>query len=404
MFSQLVQLIEKVDDADAEPVKNVDKSEHADEEIEASAIVVVTDERTLSLPSHTSCITLKHNDTDAEQRHVGGLISSPTTKKDSDLLSETIALVTEAPGRSNQTFNESIPAPSGALVARCASAEAVLLSERVETKHLRAEIAELQASVELLRSMLSRAHRLEFVGGESAEATAHNELHYEIRSALQNSDFTDNSVRVLERTVSIHADTIQALQAANITLKGDLLEEEEAHKRDVERLESELAGATASSEGMKRVSLDYDRKCEEVRRLCAKVHAMQAALMAVQHQAASEKEQVAILNQLLLARDREIASFSVERAAVKDLERTKIYQAMNNKWWGPSVQRAASALDLSTMHLARFLRQNAALRLCVAIYAVLLHLYVFHVVSSVVHLMPHVGHDVHDHISNHLSK
>ena len=409
MFSQFVQLIEKVDDAgkdaydiDTQPVIiPVHAAEYHDDanpcNVEATAA---------STPIRVAdcCETTGLK---VEQLITDEASASRTPAEELPQVAGTSQREAHRPVLTSINFTASDPpatdCASATLVGRCARAESALEAERIELSQMHTELSTLRAELRHCRSILERVES-ERRGTLCEPADDHRrvELGYEVRNLLENSVAQDQPVQLLERTITIYSETIHALRATNVALREQLISEEEDHTKVMDQLRQELAAALAANNHDRHIAADHEKKNEELRRMTAKALSLQAAVGTMQQQIQSQNEQVAILTNVLATRDAEMASLSVERAQLRDLEKTRIYQAMSNRWWGPSVQRAATALDLSTMHLAKFLRKNAVLRLVVALYAVVLHVYVFHLVASVVHLMPHVGHDVHDHISNHL--
>ncbi|KAJ9470099.1 hypothetical protein DIPPA_32762 [Diplonema papillatum] len=64
--------------------------------------------------------------------------------------------------------------------------------------------------------------------------------------------------------------------------------------------------------------------------------------------------------------------------------------------WGVRLHRLADRLDTQVMQLGRFLYSNALIRVTLASYLVVIHVWVFYLVGSYVH-MPHMSSPVHDH-------
>ena len=95
------------------------------------------------------------------------------------------------------------------------------------------------------------------------------------------------------------------------------------------------------------------------------------------------------------------AAFSVPPRGL--IQTTKVYRSIpTEKWWGKTLQQGITTMDSSSMKAGRFLRQNAAVRLAFVAYIIIVHLYMFYLSTLGMHTLPAAGHDVHDHIENHL--
>ena len=79
------------------------------------------------------------------------------------------------------------------------------------------------------------------------------------------------------------------------------------------------------------------------------------------------------------------------------VDESKFFKTLSHRGrWGEQVVTAATRLDYYALFVGRILYSHASIRVFIALYLVFMHLWVFFVVSSYVHLLPHTQ-SIHEH-------
>ena len=224
-------------------------------------------------------------------------------------------------------------------------------------------------------------------------------------AVLREEQHESKAMRQVELVLRYNAETIDTLQSSNVALRAKLAEEDTLHQDRIKKLSDEVTGLTFDTFKMSEITADNERKRAEITRQIKRVTALQQLHDDTSSLCNLLKDQVAVLHETIAARDRQGDSQRHVTIQLRELSDTKVIQSIERKWWwGKGVKRAAVVADVAAVQVGRLLRNHAILRLFVGFYLIVLHVYVFHVVSSVLHSIPHVGDDVHDHIAGHLKR
>eukprot|EP01064_Diplonema_japonicum_P003351 TRINITY_DN12172_c0_g3_i1.p1 TRINITY_DN12172_c0_g3~~TRINITY_DN12172_c0_g3_i1.p1 ORF type:complete len:382 (+),score=103.42 TRINITY_DN12172_c0_g3_i1:70-1215(+) len=82
------------------------------------------------------------------------------------------------------------------------------------------------------------------------------------------------------------------------------------------------------------------------------------------------------------------------------VDESKFFQSLAGRGrWGMRITTTASRVDFYTMRFGKFLYSNAVIRVLIAMYLIMIHLWVFFVITSYVHMLPHMSQNVHDHVA-----
>jgi hypothetical protein len=241
-------------------------------------------------------------------------------------------------------------------------------------------------------------------GEDEVKGTAMDpdELHFEVSSAVER--YRQEQVLRLESLVQFHLVTIAALEESNSQLRSELLQCEidlqfkMAESRSKGEQLAQL-GSTADE-----ATRNLSKKTTEIQSLTLRLGKMATALQQKDAESGVLREEVDSLSKKLIERENEIEQMRESNLGMEEVKEIRMFKALDQSpsVWGKGITRAATVLDRLSLKTGTFLKSNARIRLIIALYVILLHLYVFHVVTSVVHVMPHSAEDAHDHLANHI--
>lgn len=343
---------------------------------------------------------------------------------------------------------------------RMAVAECSKVLETAEIGALRLEMSQVRLQYELrqqllLRLSLSVRNLLVTTGTNNdtldqlcseVDAVVGSQLHTSASSknaaaGRDNEPSVDpvSTAERLESLLRIQQAKLDAMSECNIELRKRLSEEEATHQNEKESWSSQWGALSAQAERSQHLLREVERRKEEALHAWTKMSSMQTALRQSTDRCRDVEQQLGAVQNVLLIRDEEL---SISRAEVDKLRlgidvtsttipvvaggttissvsgsggsaaphfvsNSKLLRSIAAKHkYGPVVHRGLSAVDGVVFACVRVLARQAWLRLFIALYIVVLHIHMFHIVSIVVHAgLPHeVGDDVHDHIKNHLVK
>lgn len=292
---------------------------------------------------------------------------------------------------------------TGGASAAVAAWAARLARSEAQCERLTREAARAEEELGKARGQLATAERLLQSAGAPANAAPPAPTD-EAESFLE--DRRAEAVARLERVTAFHVLTIATLERSNEALRRSLLDAEGAHALQVDELQAELSRAPAvDMEAYAAAVRDRDRRKDENGRLLAKTHSLSEGMRELQATHSSLRAQHDQAMAMLAKREAELEELrsNAEGSQRQDVQGSRLFQAISEQSpLGARVTRVAAAFDVASLQVGRLLRSNAPLRVFICLYVLILHLYMFHIVTSVVHVMPHVGVDVHDHLANHI--
>ena len=254
-------------------------------------------------------------------------------------------------------------------------------------------------------------------------------------------------IQRLQAALATRGETIESLERANAALRAQLRADEETREGELAALRAQVETSAFDSLKFTEVFEESARRKAELGRLSRKVATLQQLLDERGAQLEQHKAQSEAMQQLLGRRRRQrqatgeaggdgSAAITIDGGGGGDggageeddddyspsrgggagddgdahisgltsrqLQRSRVYKKLDNVKFGKKLQKGMSTVDFAAVSVGRFLRRHALARLFVAIYVVVIHLYLFGAVFSGLHSLPVDGHDVHDHISNHI--
>eukprot|EP00760_Papus_ankaliazontas_P021247 PhM_4_TR18662/c0_g1_i2/m.19907 len=93
-----------------------------------------------------------------------------------------------------------------------------------------------------------------------------------------------------------------------------------------------------------------------------------------------------------------VKELELHASEIKDISSSVFFQNLSTRrWGGRGIAAVARRLDAVSLRTAYMLRANVVLRLMIVLYVLILHLWVFYLVTSYVHMLPHMAENVHEH-------
>lgn len=277
--------------------------------------------------------------------------------------------------------------------------------ETNEVEALRQALSDARSLIEDRDSLLERLVGLPKQVGSGIPETDHVAITSPSEALRQEVRFViESGSRELERAVEHQAQRVTALE--------DLLERERAYHveelaaamQQQEILKKQLEESHSTSETVTKAVQDAEHSRVEASKAVAKCLILRDDYNAQVLQCQSLKQEVLDLRQKVATKEKEISSLRDAVGTPRDIRSSMMLQVMERQaWGGRSVAKAATAMDGWSLRAARLLFNHAGLRLAFILYVIILHVYVGVVLVHVLHQMPTVGDDVHDHVANHLA-
>eukprot|EP01061_Rhynchopus_euleeides_P003828 TRINITY_DN13113_c0_g1_i1.p1 TRINITY_DN13113_c0_g1~~TRINITY_DN13113_c0_g1_i1.p1 ORF type:complete len:466 (+),score=131.21 TRINITY_DN13113_c0_g1_i1:654-2051(+) len=223
-------------------------------------------------------------------------------------------------------------------------------------------------------------------------------LERDIPSAAKSSQEVESWYRVLRQEAVTEAAGGRSLQVAMMHMQETIrqleseLQEKSKHAPTAAAVTSAVSpssGPTAAPPASGALEEEVTKLRRKLSKATSDLGAKQATLSVLY----DEKENLRVLLDVAKAK-----IVNMEAAPQQQLDDSKLFKSLSHKGrWGARLVTAASRVDFFTMRFGRIMYTNATIRVGIALYFILLHVWVFYVVTSYVHLLPHTSHSIHDH-------
>ena len=224
-------------------------------------------------------------------------------------------------------------------------------------------------------------------------------LREEISSAERTAHEVEAWYRLVRRETETEATGERALQVVTSHLQGTIqrLEEEVAELKAREEAaveRSSVALVEASSVPVVRSDVvEGNEEIEKLKRRLQKATADSGTKQMTLGVLYEEKEDLRVRLDAALKQ-----LSTVDVVPQQQLDDSKLFQTLSHRGqWGARVATAVTRVDGVTMRFGRMLYANAIVRVSIALYFILLHLWVFWVVTQYVHVLPHTAESIHEH-------
>lgn len=297
---------------------------------------------------------------------------------------------------------------------RLAKAEGELQLALLKMSQLKRENESLQHKLQHQSNFVER------VAAAAGRADAMEPLIFEAQTASyalrceqdpSNVAASSTATRMLH-TLQFHEETIANLRESNVMLRSQLTEYDMSWTAEREKLEAKVAELSDFESRFQELSKELEKKHEDAKFQQLTLSSLRGALGDTQRRNSELQRSVDDLKRTIVLMDeiqKTRGGDDVERGlasplplAPQSIKQSKVFHALERKWYGPAMQKTASGLDLVSSLCLTFLRRHVWVRIAVLVYMCLVHIYLFHMVSVFTHGMEHVGDDVHDHVKNHM--